>query len=1497
MRANMKKYILCVTALILALGFALASSAEAVSNKGRAFYFAFQPNIFDLLSLTIQPSLTLYIGAENSAQGVVKVPGLNFEQTFSVEPGSLARISLPVEVGDMPWREVVNKGVIVTADSDITVYGLNRNAQTTDAFLALPVEAASNVYHAISYYSFASYNAQASIVGIYDNTEVTVTPKYTSRYTGTFREGEPFTITLNSGEVYVYRAEREPSGQWYGDWDITGSLFSSTAPIALMSGVKCANVPYNIAYCDHLTEQVPPTSTWGKHFLTIPLATRLNGDVIRVLASEDATSVVINGAEVATLLAGQHFETMLSEPAVISTSAPALVAQYSVGHRVDDVVSDPFMMIVPPAEQYLDSYTFVSLGEEEGFDNAFVNVIVPTPDIATLILDGAEVDPALFFPIGDGNFSGAQLELDSGDHQLRAAVPVGVFVYGFGSDDSYGYPGGMNFDLINARGDRFLPNLQLTQFDDRIELLAGDSEDLNLNEILDPNEDLNGNGNIDRRSEDLNQNGVLDPDEDVNADGVIDKDTGIYRIELETGAENLELVLNQFIPGALRVSFSVHPEDPAYGARGTLVVQDGAGNKRRQEITFEQKEMAFTNVRLVSTLSTDNIDLDLASFTTAPSAIDVQSGKTILEWQFDEVTLGQLEQLDYDVIVKNASADEQRLVTHDLELFYTDMGGLPVHLSLGQRSISVLSSAFAVALSASMNEVAANQDVELSASLQNLGQLTAQAYYQFVLVDAAGTPVRALSQETLSSLAAGTEVVLGPLSFNVGDLYLGHYQVLVQVRDAQGDLLTSDALGLNVVAADQPLYAAKVTTDKLHYQANESVTVMNRISNPASNALLEDATAITQVFAPQGTLLWRGEKPVPNIHVQSHYDFYDSVSLADVMPGVYRVQLDVLDVAAAVRATSQYEFTLLSSQDTGAGINAQVTVLPAKNLRTERAQLRVSVSNQGNSALSSVPMTLTLVDAASQTSLTSWPLGVLSLSKGETLNYVVDWVANTQAGQHVVAAVEGAFSGQQRVLATQTVVIEEKLQSTLTTAGNGRVLVLTDSARSKGGKHSGELGEIQVEFTSPTLLAEGDQVAAELYDASGQRLDVEAMAVDYHSIGQNQGQSLADELAVLGVTPGRITLALLPAQGASVLSCQPVYLRVSHQPAQGVAASYDSRLFNTGCSEVEVGSPLSGQFQITRSYAADTSEPHGPSSAPSTLLQQRALDAMLDDSGWRFKVVHSDEAFMRELAEGGYSAAVLLSEHIKLTKTTQAALADAVADGLGVVAAGQHDNRNQHLSELFGIKVAGKLSKADHVSLAGAPLLEMPTSVALKFRPKPLRLHLEGATPLAEFTGNNKIQGVAATEHHYGEGKVIYFAFDVLAQLAAIDAAPQWTLMLASSMSAVQPDDLPLSTGSVVPITLQIDNLGLASAGEFELAPPAGMQIIDADAGVVRADGSLFFAYTLPTQGSVRETFWVRLPPQVGAVALQGALRIHDGNGVLVDYGDVQMTLNVIPLQ
>ena len=257
-------------------------------------------------------------------------------------------------------------------------------------------------------------------------------------------------ITLNSMEIYVIESDN----------DLTGTRITSSKPLSVFSGSDCAEVPAGIGHCNHLAEQVPPTVTWGSKFLVASLEGRLSGERIRVLSAR-AASVAVNCNTVVSVSEFQlqsggsfrEFEIPINSFCSIESTSPVLVAQYAYG-RDSDGVGDPFMMIIPPIEQFTNNY-FVPLFE----CNNYVTVYVSSEffQTAQILLDDSVVTGWTNVVCSSGEICGhiSRTNVSPGTHSIRhenRSAVLGVSVYGFCTSNSlsYGYPGGMRLSPIQC---------------------------------------------------------------------------------------------------------------------------------------------------------------------------------------------------------------------------------------------------------------------------------------------------------------------------------------------------------------------------------------------------------------------------------------------------------------------------------------------------------------------------------------------------------------------------------------------------------------------------------------------------------------------------------------------------------------------------------------------------------------------------------------------------------------------------------------------------------------------------------------------------------------------------------------------------------------------------------------------------------------------------------------------------------------------------------------
>lgn len=484
-------YLILLCILSLLTSAQSASAQGAIDSRGKDFWLTFMPNFH---TNTGRDTLYIYIAASKATTGVISYTsrgGAATQTPFSITD------STQIYTFKVPWNNYELIGFMqsntinqnnqvqvnarqtfhVTSDEEVSVYALSQAVTTSDAFLVLPTDALGSEYFVMSYNSDGtttngqttsggSTPSQFSIIATEDNTDIHINPT-----APTYRSGmNPIDITLMKGEVYLVQAAIAAN---YLRGDLTGTRIKATKPVAVFGGHQRSKLPvtYNtLASRDFLCEQMPPVNTWGKNYFVTPYPQpgnmpNVGTDLIRVIASVNSTVLYLNGTVVRQLNAGQFYEMPLTAAGFLSATAPVLVAQFKQSSQVlggNSILSDPFMMIIPPREQYLRSYrctnaqAYESNSNDPTYFKQYMTVIIPKDSLPTLRIDGSPVSPlrtgdipafpSLNLCIA---YTYAWIEVPDGVHTVEAGTPFGLLVYGYGFANSYGYVGGMalNNDL------------------------------------------------------------------------------------------------------------------------------------------------------------------------------------------------------------------------------------------------------------------------------------------------------------------------------------------------------------------------------------------------------------------------------------------------------------------------------------------------------------------------------------------------------------------------------------------------------------------------------------------------------------------------------------------------------------------------------------------------------------------------------------------------------------------------------------------------------------------------------------------------------------------------------------------------------------------------------------------------------------------------------------------------------------------------------------------
>jgi hypothetical protein len=432
-------------------------------SEGQEFLLCFMAN--DLPGFTDSQYQDIYIASLGEPATVtVTCPSLGINKTFDLGVFDTITYHVSQEIA-RPEGAIINIAeaidsscIYVRSTKPIICYGMNHKMFTADAFLALPRHTA-DMHHMIMSYpnsavtTFTSERSSEFAVAAWeDSTVVSIKLSTTtsSSATGTIQ------FLLNQFECVQIKSEPLTALR-----DLTGSSVTSNKPVAVFGGHERAEVPVGFTISngntsrDHLAEQLPPTTKWGKKFVTSSFfrnTTNTQEDLLRILARDPDTRVMLNGTEVAVLNAGEHYDRLIIGPALIETSGPALAAMIAHTTIKDTGIGDPFLAIIPPVEQFYNNFNFF-ISDDPVYNDQHVLIFTERSGVNNgIFLDGVRLpgEDTVFKPIpgniGGVEFAFADLILGGGVHRVRTNnLPekgISIVAYGWGPVDSYGYTAG-----------------------------------------------------------------------------------------------------------------------------------------------------------------------------------------------------------------------------------------------------------------------------------------------------------------------------------------------------------------------------------------------------------------------------------------------------------------------------------------------------------------------------------------------------------------------------------------------------------------------------------------------------------------------------------------------------------------------------------------------------------------------------------------------------------------------------------------------------------------------------------------------------------------------------------------------------------------------------------------------------------------------------------------------------------------------------------------------
>lgn len=343
-------------------------------------------------------------------------------------------------------------GVRIISSQEITVYAINKEMYSTDAFIAYPVETLGSDYIAITWDGVPII----MVASITDGTTVTfnISVSFTEPlYYGstTYSGGDVLTVTLDAYQTFHIISQ-------YGD--LSGTRIKSSSPISVFSGnYKTVVAGTNTEdTSDHLVEQLVATQSWGTEFVTFPSPDRNVGDYFRVYASEDGTEYTHNGTTYALDMNEYNTHNVSSDEYYwVSSNKGIQVAMFSktIGNAsANDGLygGDPAMSLCVPVALYGSDYTWSTVTTTVGNFTNYIIVVSLQNYTDELVLDNENINATWKSVLGNGDYVGTFINVSPGAHSIYNILPAHSFLgiaYGNAEYNSYAYASGLRLSSIN----------------------------------------------------------------------------------------------------------------------------------------------------------------------------------------------------------------------------------------------------------------------------------------------------------------------------------------------------------------------------------------------------------------------------------------------------------------------------------------------------------------------------------------------------------------------------------------------------------------------------------------------------------------------------------------------------------------------------------------------------------------------------------------------------------------------------------------------------------------------------------------------------------------------------------------------------------------------------------------------------------------------------------------------------------------------------------------
>ncbi len=194
--------------------------------------------------------------------------------------------------------------------------------------------------------------------------------------------------------------------------------------------------------------------------------------------------------------------------------------------------------------------------------------------------------------------------------------------------------------------------------------------------------------------------------------------------------------------------------------------------------------------------------------------------------------------------------------------------------------------------------------------------------------------------------------------WNTGITSPGPYQVYVTLSEGQV-VVAEDSTPFEIITDFN--IVTGIVSDKIAYNANETVELTSTITSQSANFIFEDLTAKVTVKDAQGQTLYTDERAIMMLTPSAYYSFKSYWDTGAHPVGIYTVTFNVIEGNTLI-STSQATFEILGTFETGEGLIGTLTAQPNPVYHGQDVTFGFSITNSGNEDIPDLNVKILVVD-------------------------------------------------------------------------------------------------------------------------------------------------------------------------------------------------------------------------------------------------------------------------------------------------------------------------------------------------------------------------------------------------------------------------------------------------------------------------------------------------------------------------------------------------------